>query len=79
MAGKGHEERLPPSRSSGCCRLGQQTFARTHGNERHAPIPVVCGTEVERQGSTLGGLCLQVSVTVRTFPIVLVPIVWYSH
>ena len=26
----GHEEQLPPSRLSGCCRFAQETFAGTH-------------------------------------------------
>src|SRR6516165_3794531 len=34
----GHEERFPPPRLNGRCRLGQATFIGTHGNERDAPI-----------------------------------------
>jgi len=37
MAGMSHEERLPPSRLSGCCRFGQETFGRTRGNGQDAP------------------------------------------
>jgi hypothetical protein len=37
----GHEERLPPSRLSDCYRFGQETFARTHGNGRSAPIAAI--------------------------------------
>jgi len=37
----GHEERLPPSRLSGCCRFGQETVAGPRGNGQDAPISVV--------------------------------------
>jgi hypothetical protein len=40
----GHKERLPPSRLSGCCRFGQETFAGTHGNGRDTPKAADCGS-----------------------------------
>jgi hypothetical protein len=40
---------LPPQRLSGCCRFSQRTFARTHGNERDAPKPVVPVSENGRR------------------------------
>ena len=41
MTPSGQEERLPPSRLGGCCLLGQETFAGTHGSGREAPRAVV--------------------------------------
>ena len=41
MAGKGHEERLPPPRLSGRCRLGEATFPGMGGKEEDAPKAVV--------------------------------------
>ena len=41
---EGHKERLPPSRLSGCCRFGQETFAGTHGNGRDTPKAADCGS-----------------------------------
>jgi hypothetical protein len=34
-----HEERLPPSRLSGCCQFGQETVAGPRGNGQDALIP----------------------------------------
>jgi hypothetical protein len=44
----GHEERLPPSRLSGCSRFGQQTFAVTQAKgetHRFCPFPA-SGSEI---------------------------------
>src|SRR5262249_11333401 len=48
----GHAEPLPPTRWSGCCRFGQETFVRTQGNGRDVPKAAVCRTAVEPRGST---------------------------
>jgi hypothetical protein len=33
---RGHEDQFRPPSANGCCRFGQATFARTHGNGRDA-------------------------------------------
>jgi hypothetical protein len=51
MPAMGQEERLPPSRLGGCCLLGQETFAGTHGRGREAPEAVVGTIDLENAGS----------------------------
>jgi hypothetical protein len=41
MLGLGHEYLFPVHRLNARCQFGKGTFARTHGNGRDAPMPVV--------------------------------------
>jgi hypothetical protein len=43
MAGKGHEERFPPTRLSASYGFRKETIAGVRHNGRDAPIPVVRG------------------------------------
>jgi len=48
----GHEDAFLRPRLDARYRFSKGTLAGTRGNGRDAPIPVIRGTEVERQGST---------------------------
>jgi hypothetical protein len=52
MAGKGHEERFPPTRLSGGCGFRKETIAGMRRNGRDAPFPAIrCGQLRVRSGS----------------------------
>jgi hypothetical protein len=52
VTGLGHEDAFPRPRLSARCWFSQGTFARTWGNGRDAPIPVIPATATKFPGST---------------------------
>src|SRR5438270_5087820 len=63
MSQTGQEGRSPVPRTSGCCPLGEPTFAEVRGNGRDAPITAIGQNKLGAVKSTLNGHRLPHSIT----------------